>query len=156
MFQGVSTGWKCCGLLTALHPSHMRCISQPQICLDNYVCCHTEIESITSTLPFHPVSTQVGQNSVAREVPTRIQPASTITQQHTTPRKGITSCSRFVRQVCCVCWEYTCRFLHAYFTLHGKQCFCACAWPGSLFVGCLTAQQHASVSQKRVCTCNFT
>ena len=28
--------------------------------------------------------------------------------------------------------------------------------PGFLFVGCLTSQQHQSVSQGRVCTDNFT
>ena len=29
-------------------------------------------------------------------------------------------------------------------------------WRGSLFVGCLTSQQHASVSQGRICSDNFT
>ena len=40
-------------------------------------------------------------------------------------------------------------FLLAHATLHGAQFVC-------LLVGCLTSQQHASVSQGRICADNFT
>ena len=34
--------------------------------------------------------------------------------------------------------------------------FCEEGWFVCLFVGCLSSQQHASVSQGRICTDNFT
>ena len=37
-------------------------------------------------------------------------------------------------------------------TMPNQTCFCSVC----LFVGCLTSQQHASVSQGRICTDNFT
>ena len=41
----------------------------------------------------------------------------------------------------------------------GVECVCVCLGGGGivcLLVGCLTSQQHASVSQGRICSDNFT
>ena len=43
------------------------------------------------------------------------------------------------------------------YNIYISVCACGCVWGGGcLLVGCLTSQQHANVSQGRICTDNFT
>ena len=61
----------------------------------------------------------------------------------------------------CACCKmlFTINSLHAHVCLYGHHrsiVVWRCVFAVCLFVGCLSSQQHASVSQGRICTDNFT